>query len=161
MQIGWYILASHSLGQSSTASTKARLVCMFPHLHGSLNWERAHTDASVTTFVSCCIYLKVPVFNISHQLVSVRSVTLSWFPLLEHSNLDSAADNCCCEAAEILRADTGCEWHDLNRGPDCCRLIEACQFSAEDVGFLVATLSPSLRHIPTASTHLPRINRTA
>lgn len=32
------------------------------------------------------------------------------------------------------------------------------EFSAEDLGFLVATLSPSLRRIPTASTHLPKIN---
>lgn len=44
---------------------------------------------------------------------------------------------------------------------NCCRLIEARQVSAEDLGFLVATLSPSLRHIPTASTHLPKINCTA
>lgn len=43
---------------------------------------------------------------------------------------------------------------------DCSRLIEACQVSAEDLGFRVATLSPSLRHIPTASTHLPKINCT-
>lgn len=53
-------------------------------------------------------------------------------------------------------SDIGFKWPDLNK-----RLIEACQVSAEDLGFRVATLSPSLRHIPAASTHLPKINCTA
>lgn len=44
------------------------------------------------------------------------------------------------------------------KSSNCSTLIEARQVSAEDLGFLVATLSPSLRHIPTASTHLPKIN---
>lgn len=72
---------------------------------------------------------------------------------------------CYCKAKgtwhPILAATMGRRDASQFGGSDCSRLIEACQVSAEDLGFRVATLSPSLRHIPTASTHLPKINCTA
>lgn len=85
---------------------------------------------------------------------------------MERFTSDWARNPCCCEliAALCLTLAIQMTWLQPKKEKDssnCCRLIEACQVSAEDLGFLVATLSPSLRHIPTASTHLPKINCTA
>lgn len=114
------------------------------------------------------------VFQFSHQLHVLhkggdRSNFLPKGVLMERFTLDCVQNNCCCEPTETLHTiqvvNITTETKEKRvlslKSSNWSQLIEACQVSAEDLGFLVATLSPSLRHIPAASTHLPKINCTA
>lgn len=65
-----------------------------------------------------------------------------------------------CDVTNVIEFNVA-EERAVWKRSNCCQLIEALSVCAEDLGFPMATLSPSLRHIPTASTHLPKINGVA
>lgn len=178
---GWLIYLSHTMPgamlhqmqESSVGGWGLGVLIMFTDFH--LICIFGHPSSARLNFFSYLRHQRLFVERISQLLLPKFTWTFSphsyfcWKRAVTLFGMDVTEallrGRCYCKAKgtwhPILAATMGRRDASQFGGSDCSRLIEACQVSAEDLGFRVATLSPSLRHIPTASTHLPKINCTA